>query len=83
MKNNLYTLFYACILGAVCAFLLTASAQFTYPYKQANEKAEKISNILAILKVPIEAGADNARLVEIFKTNVFEEKKGNLMILMF
>jgi Na+-transporting NADH:ubiquinone oxidoreductase subunit C len=71
---------YAGILGAVCAFLLTATAQFTYPYKQANASAEMISNILTILKVSVEADADSRRLIEIFKTNVFEEEKGDLMI---
>ncbi len=78
MKNNIYTLYYAAILGAVCAFLLTAAAQFTYPYKQANASAEKISNILAILKVSVEANADSTRLIEIFKANVCEEKRGDL-----
>ncbi len=80
MKNNIYTLCYAGILGAVCAFLLTATAQFTYPYKQANASAERISNILAILKVPVQANADSTRLIEIFKTDVFEGEKGDLTI---
>ena len=80
MKNNMYTLCYAGILGSVCAFLLTAAAQFTYPYKQANSSAEKISNILAILKVPVQPDADSRRLIEIFKTNIHEEKKGDLII---
>ena len=80
MKNNIYTLYYAGILGAVCALLLTAASQFTHPYKQANASAEKMSNILAILKVPVEADADSIRLIEIFKTNVFEEEKGDLVI---
>ncbi len=80
MKNNMYTLCYAGILGIVCSSLLTVSAQFTYPYKQANASAERILNILSILKVPVEANADSRRLIEIFKTNVFEEKKGDLTI---
>ena len=80
MKNNMYTLCYAGILGAVCAFLLTASAQLTYPYKQANKSAEKISNILAVLKVPVQPNADSRRLIETFKTNVFEEEKDDLTI---
>lgn len=80
MKNNIYTLCYAAILGTVCAFLLTAAAQFTYPYEQANASAEKMSNILVILKVPVGADADPAQLIEIFKTNVFEEEKDGLTI---
>ena len=80
MKDNMYTLCYAAILGIVCAFLLTASAQFTYPYKQANASAERMSNILAILKIPVQSDAGPAELIEIFKTNIFEEEKSGLTI---
>ncbi len=80
MKGNVYTLYYAVILGVVCAFLLTASAQLTSPYKHANESAEKISNILAILKVPVQADADSKQLIEIFNANVFEEERGDLIV---
>jgi Na+-transporting NADH:ubiquinone oxidoreductase subunit NqrC len=41
VKNNVYTLFYAGVLGTVCSLLLTAAASFTKPYQQANAKAEK------------------------------------------
>ncbi len=80
MKDNMYTLCYAAILGIVCAFLLTVSAQFTYPYKQANASAERMSNILAILKIPVQADAGPAELIETFKTNIFEEEKSGLTI---
>ena len=80
MKNKIYTLCYAAVLGIVCSFLLTASAQFTKPYKEANASAEKISNILSILKVPVEADATSSELIEIFESNVLEEEKGDLTI---
>lgn len=80
MKNNIYTLCYAGVLGIVCAFILTAAAQFADPYKKANQKSEKISNILAVLNVPVESDADSRKLIEIFNANVDKEKRDNLTI---
>ncbi len=78
MKGSVYTLCYAAGLGAVCALLLTAGASFTHPYKAANTKAEKFLNILAVLEVPFEDDASPKQLVEIFNTNVREEKRGGI-----
>jgi Na+-transporting NADH:ubiquinone oxidoreductase subunit C len=80
LKNNIYTLFFAATLGIVCAALLTATAEFTEPYKRNNEKAEMISNVLGILKVSVETDATAAELIEIFEANVFEEEKGELTV---
>jgi RnfABCDGE-type electron transport complex D subunit len=68
--------------GVTFAILLgmTVTDQFTYPYKQANASAERVSNILAILKVSVEADVDSTRLIKIFNTNVFEGEKDNLTI---
>ncbi len=78
MKGSVYTLCYAAGLGAVCALLLTAGASFTHPYKAANTKAEEFLNILAVLEVPFEDDASPKQLVEIFNTNVREEKRGGI-----
>jgi Na+-transporting NADH:ubiquinone oxidoreductase subunit C len=80
VKNNFYTLYYAGILGAVCALLLTAAADFTAPYKAANTKAEEILNILTALKVPFDTKASAEQLVEIFNSNVREESRGAITI---
>ena len=78
MKNNVYTLFYAGVLGTVCSLLLTAVASFTAPYQQANKEAEKNRNILGVLQVPYQPGASSQELVEIYKDNVRLEQKGVL-----
>ncbi|HUU16456.1 MAG TPA: FMN-binding protein [Sedimentisphaerales bacterium] len=78
MKNNVYTLFYAGVLGTVCSLLLTAAASFTKPYQQANAKAEKNRNILGVLQVPYPAESSSQELVKIFEDNVSLEQKGAL-----
>jgi len=78
VKNNVYTLFYAGVLGTVCSLLLTAVASFTAPYQQANAKAEKNRNILGVLQVQYAPGASSQELVQIFEDNVLSEQKGVL-----
>ena len=78
MKNNVYTLFYAGVLGTVCSLLLTAAASFTAPYQQANAEAEKNRNILGVLQVPYPAESSSQELVQIFEDNVRLEQKGEL-----
>ncbi len=78
MKNNVYTLFYAGVLGTVCSLLLTAVASFTAPYQEDNAKAEKNHNILGVLQVPYPAESSSQELVKIFKDNVLLEQKGAL-----
>ena len=80
MKNNVYTLFYAGVLGTVCSLLLTAVATFTAPYQQANAEAEKNHNILGVLQVPYPSDASSQELVKIFEDNVRLEQKGALTI---
>jgi len=70
VKNNVYTLFYAGVLGTVCSLLLTAVASFTAPYQQANAEAEKNQNILGVLQVPYPAESSSQELVKIFEDNV-------------
>ena len=78
MKNNVYTLFYAGVLGTVCSLLLTAVATFTESYQEANKEAEKNRNILGVLQVPYPAESSSQELVKIFEDNVLLEKKGEL-----
>jgi len=73
VKGSLYTLAYAAVLGTVCALLLTAASIATAPYREANAKAEEISNILTVLKIPFEDSTSSEKLLEIFKNNVREE----------
>ena len=80
MKSNLYVLGYAAVLGTVCALLLTASANFTAPYKAANARAEEVLNILAALKVPFQEDASAKQLLEIFKTNICEQNREGVTV---
>jgi len=83
VKNNVYTLFYAGVLGTVCSLLLTAVASFTAPYQEANAEAEKNHNILGVLQVPYPPGASSQELVEIFEDNVRLEQKGELAMYIY
>ncbi len=83
MKANLYTLAYAGVMGTVCALLLTAVASFTGPYRQANEEAEKIVNILTALKIPFDRDAVPAELLEIAAHNIDTQKKHEMELYVY
>ncbi|MGB2809301.1 MAG: FMN-binding protein [Sedimentisphaerales bacterium] len=78
MKGSLYSLIYAAVLGTVCALLLTAVADVTAPYRQANAKAEEIRNILAVLEVPLPPDTSAKQLSEVFEKNVREEQRNGI-----
>ena len=80
MKDNVYTIYYAGVLGTVCALLLTAVASFTAPYKEANADAQRNRNILNVLQVPYPTEASSQQLVKIFEDNVRLEQLGELKI---
>ncbi|MHC4488801.1 MAG: FMN-binding protein [Planctomycetota bacterium] len=80
MKDNVYTICYAGVLGTVCALLLTAVASFTAPYKEANADAQRNRNILNVLQVPYPAVASSQQLVKIFEDSVRLEQLGELEI---
>ena len=44
MKGSAYTIGFAAALGLICALLLTAAADFTKPYKEANQQADNHKN---------------------------------------
>jgi Na+-transporting NADH:ubiquinone oxidoreductase subunit C len=83
MKGNVYTLFYAAVLGTVCAMVLTFAASFTAPYKKANAEAEEVKNILLALNVSIPDKASSEQLVEIYKKNVKEQQRGDITIYVY
>jgi Na+-transporting NADH:ubiquinone oxidoreductase subunit C len=76
-QSPLHTLNYSVILGTVCALLLTGMGRLTAPYREANEKAEKMRNILSVLGVPFNPKASSLEMAEVFKQNV-QEVKGQL-----
>lgn len=83
MKDNVYTIGFAGVLGATCALLLTSAATFTKPYRDNNERVEEVLNILTALSVPFEEGDSAARLLDIFKLNVREETRGDLNLYVY
>ncbi|MFC1738688.1 FMN-binding protein [Planctomycetota bacterium] len=80
MKDSFYTLIFAAVLGAVCALLLTAAADFTAPYKAANEKADEIFNILTVLRVPIQAEISSEQILKIYNQNIRQKTRNGLTI---
>jgi Na+-transporting NADH:ubiquinone oxidoreductase subunit C len=80
LRQNIYTVSFAVILGLVCATLLTAAADFTRQQQADNKKAEEIRNILTALKVPFEAHANAAQLIAIFERDVTEQSLDSLTL---
>ncbi|MHC4640437.1 MAG: FMN-binding protein [Planctomycetota bacterium] len=78
MKGSLYSLIYAAALGTVCALLLTAVAEVTAPYRQANAEAEEILNVLMVLDVNLPSDTSAKQLKEVFKNNVREEQRNGI-----
>jgi Na+-transporting NADH:ubiquinone oxidoreductase subunit C len=80
VKDNLYTLGYAVAVGTICAGLLTAAAEFTAPYREANQRADQMRNILAVLEIPVGPGAGAEELAEVFEQRVRREKKDAMTV---
>ncbi len=78
MKGSLYTIVYAVIVGTFCAALLTGAAEFTRPFREANQRAEEMRNILGVLDVPFAPGASAEELVQVFDNHVRRETFGPL-----
>lgn len=76
IRQNVYTLCFAIILGLVCATMLTAAADFTRQRQIDNKKAEEIRNILTALKVPFDTHAVASELIAIFERDVIEQSIG-------
>jgi Na+-transporting NADH:ubiquinone oxidoreductase subunit NqrC len=80
VNNNIYTICYAVAIGALCAGLLTGAAEFTAPYREANQRADAMRNILAVLEVPLGPRATADELTRVFEQRVREETLGPLTV---
>ncbi len=78
MKGSLYALVYAAVLGAVCALLLTAAADRTALYRQANAEAEEALNILLALKVELPDKISSKEVVQMLEDNMEEKIDGDI-----
>ncbi len=70
MKSSLSTVIFAIVMGVVCSLVLTAVAQWITPRREANEKAERYSNVLAIFNIPVADEAANQDIIEAFEEKV-------------
>ena len=80
MKDNLYTLFYALILGVVCATILTAASTYCKPRQEANAEAEKTWNILNVLGVDFDKKSTAQDLLKLADEVVTEKTADNLTL---
>jgi Na+-transporting NADH:ubiquinone oxidoreductase subunit C len=80
MKRNIITLFYALILGIICSVIPTAVGSYTAPFRQANEKAEKIRNILQVLEIPYEKNMTSQELVALYNVKVSQKNHGKMPV---
>jgi Na+-transporting NADH:ubiquinone oxidoreductase subunit C len=83
VKGSLYTLGYALVAGTICAAVLTVVGQFTRPYREANEKAEKVRNVLGVLGVPFDKTASADDLNELAEKAVRKEERGGLTMYVY
>ncbi len=70
MKDSIYTLSYAAVMGIVAAGLLSGVGVLTTPFREANEQAERVRNIMKVLGVEHDPGASAEELVEVFEREV-------------
>jgi Na+-transporting NADH:ubiquinone oxidoreductase subunit C len=73
MKNSIYILIFATACGLISAAILTGVGNFTAPYSNANEKAEKDRHIMQVLGVPYQ-GLTSAQLEKKFHQEVKPQK---------
>lgn len=67
MKPSVSTIIFAIVMGLVCSLVLTAVAKWINPKREANEKAERYSNVLAIFKIPLAEGTANEDIIKAFE----------------
>jgi Na+-transporting NADH:ubiquinone oxidoreductase subunit NqrC len=80
VKDSVYTIGYAVVVGALCAGLLTGAAEFTAPYRAANQRADAMRNILAVLEVPIPPRTSAEELTRLYEARVQPESVGPLQV---
>lgn len=83
MKDNTHTFLYAAVMGTVFSLLLTGAQIFTAPYREANEEAEKVSNILRVLGVPVDPKASVTDLLTLFKGKVETQERESVTMYMY
>jgi len=80
MKDNIFTIIFACILGLVCASLLAFVSQFTTPFRLENENADRAHNFMASLEIPIDKNWDTKELLKVFEEKVIPKDLGDFKL---
>lgn len=80
MRDSVYTIGYAVVVGGLCAGLLTGAAEFTAPYRAANQRADAMRNILAVLDVSIPPRTSAEELTRLYEARVQPETVGTLNV---
>jgi len=80
VKDSIYTICYAVVVGTLCAALLTGAAEFTALYRAANQRADAMRNILAVLEVPIGPRMSAEELSQLYESRVRLETVGPLNV---
>ncbi len=80
VKGNISTIIFACVLGIICASLLSTVSQYTKPYREENEKLEKVLNFLEALEVPINKELDAKGLLNLYVEKVTVKELGTLTL---
>ncbi len=84
MKDSTtHTFVYAIVLGVVCASFLTGAGRFTAPYREANERAEKVSNILGVLGIEVAPNASADDLLALFDSKVQTREDTSITMYMY
>ena len=80
MANSVRVLLFSLILGIVCAVLLTGTNVLITPYREANEKAEEVRNILTAVNAPVNMDSSPEELLEIFDRDIRQRQLGDLPV---
>ncbi len=83
MKDSLYTIAYAAVIGTACAALLTGVGRFAAPYRESNAKADEVRNILSVLKVPFDPQSSSQELVDVFERSVKIQPRADLTLYLY
>jgi Na+-transporting NADH:ubiquinone oxidoreductase subunit C len=83
VRDGLYTLFYACIGGVVCAVVLSAAGRFAAPYRRANAKVERVTNVMEVLGVPFDADAGSRQILDAFEQKVMRQEWGGMTVYLY
>lgn len=78
MKDSARAIAFAAVLGIVCAAILAGATIYTAPFRAANEKAEELRNLLAVLGAASEEVKDSQALVALFERDVRTVTLGDL-----